>query len=130
MFDRPADTIPSSDWRSLSKKNGKRVSVFGYVHKQEGELMVLELPTPNNGFHGVIVSPRRGRQRTAIGAGKPLIAAGVVRQRGGQIIIDKADIADPKDEAIREKIPKRWMRGHIEIVRKKMRDRTRRHVHD
>lgn len=130
VFELPADTIPSSDRWSLNKKNGKRVSVFGYLHKHEGELMVLEMPTPHNGFQGVVVSPRRGRQKTAIVAGKPLIAAGTVRQRGGQIIIDEADIADPNDEAIREKLPKGWMRAHIETIRKRMRDKIRRHAHD
>lgn len=130
VFDLPAGTIPSSDWQSLSKKNGKRVSVFGYVHKQDGELMVLEMPKPHNGSQGVVVSPRRGRRKDAISAGKPLIAAGTVRQRNGQIVIDEADIADPNEEAIRKIIPKRWMREHIEKIRKRMRGKIRRQAND
>lgn len=130
VFDLPADTIPSSDWRSIIQKNGTRVSVFGYVHKQEGELIVLAIPTPSNGSQGVVVSPRHGRQRTSIATGKPLIAVGTVRQRFGQIIIDEADIADPNDEAIRKNIPKRWLREHIETIRRKTRGRTRRQAHD
>lgn len=130
VLDLPADTIPSSDWSSLDRNKDQRVWVFGYVRKQEGELAVLEMPTPNNRFQGVVVSPRRGHQKTAIVVGKPLIAAGIVRQRDGQIIIDEADIADPNDEAIQEKIPKGWMRGHIETLRKRTRDKIRRQAHD
>lgn len=129
-FDVPADTVPSSDWRSLKKKAGKRLSVFGYVRKHEGELVILEMPTPNNLFTGVVVSPRRGRQQAVIAIGEPLIVVGTIRERGGQIIIDQADVAAPGDDRVREQVPKGWMRKHIATTRKRLRDRFGRDLYE
>jgi cyclophilin family peptidyl-prolyl cis-trans isomerase len=125
-FDVPGDTLPSSDWRLLKSKSGKQVSVFGYVRKHEGGLVILEMPTPNNQYTGVVVSLRRGRQQAVIAIGEPLIAVGTIRERGGQIMIDQADVATPGDDRIREKVPKGWMRKHIATTRKKLRDKLRR----
>jgi peptidylprolyl isomerase len=130
IFDVPANTIPSSDWRSLKQKTGKRVSVFGYVRKHEGQLIILEMPTPNNAFTGVVVSRRRGRQQAVSAIGEPVIAVGTIHERGGQIMIDQADVATPSDDRIRERFPKGWMRKHIAITRKKLSDKLRRDESD
>ena len=126
IFNSPADAIPSSDWKSLSKKSGKRVSVFGYVRKQEGALIVLEMPTPYNAYRGVVVTPRQGFKQGGTFTGKSLIATGKLRERGGQIMIDDAEVADLDDVTDKEQIPMGWMRKHIEAARKTMSTKVRR----